>query len=344
MQRKHKVISRTIIALVGSATAVTASAKGGIIDTEFADLHFLGGASAGYYAGNNEVTRQNDQNRLSDFLLGMHASTEDKRAEVSAGIGILPSYSLLDHGVDNTTTTAEVQYATLVLHPLADLTIELGRISSNIGYENTPSYLNAHSVGSVQSTTQPGYYPGTRLTFGSDMVAVYVEQSDDSFEAPSAATTGQSWSTGVMGTLSDVEYVVGYQSYVDLRSMFDLILSGSLAGMDVTFSYDRLSLTNTAVKNAGDNKHAESVAIYLSGPTFNEISIPVRLEAFDDHGNNIYEGAGKGHSLTVTPTWNLSEHAYVRTDFSYIKMDNKILKNNTTGNRFMFILQAGYRI
>jgi len=319
---------------------------GGGIDTEFSDVHFSGAVAGGYYASDQEVVRKNDQNRLSDFLLGIDVATADERVEMSAGVGILPSYSLLDHGVDSATSTAEVQYAMLAVHPLAGWTLELGRMPSNIGYEDTVSAYNAHSMGSVQATTQPGYFPATRLSYGNEAITVYLEQSDDSYEAPSGAITGQSWASGAMGEVGEVEYAIGYQSYVGLRSMFNLVLSTEIAGMDATLVYDRLKLDTAGLASATDKDTAQSIAIYLSGPTFDDISVPMRLEAFDDQGNGLYEGSGKGQSLTVTPTWNLSEHAYLRTDFSYLTMDNKILtgKNGPEDSRFMFVLQAGYRI
>ena len=341
MQKNTHLVKQSFGALICSVITLTTYAKGGI-DTEYADVHVTGGVAGGYYASNKEITHSNDQNRLSDFLFGIHAASKDERAEISAGIGILSSYSLLDHGVDTATSNADVQYATLAVHPLADLTFEVGRLSSNIGFEDTSSFLNAHSMGSVQSTTQPGYFPGTRLTYGNDTISVYAEQSDDAYDAPSGISKSESWAVGAMGAVGGIEYAVGYQTYVHLRSMFDLVLTGNLAGMDITFAVDRLQLTDKALAAAGDVDHAESVALYVSGPSFNNISIPARVEAFDDHGNGLYEGAGKGYSLTVTPTWNLSENSYIRTDFSYLKMDNKILGD--ADNRFMFVLQAGYRI
>ena len=341
MKKRSDIIKQSLGILACSVISLAANAKGGI-DTEYANVHVTGGASGGFYASNKEITPGNDQNRLSDFLFGLHAASKNELAEISAGIGILPSFSLLDHGVDETGSTAEIQYATLAAHPFANLTFEAGRISSNIGFENTPSFLNEHAMGSVQSTTQPGYFPGTRLSYGNDAITVYAERSDDAYEAPSGVSKSDSLAAGAMGTVAGVDYAVGYHTYRTLRSMFDLILTGNVAGMNMTFSVDYLKLTDKALATAGDTNHAESVALYASGPTFNKISIPVRVEAFNDHGNGLYEGAGQGFSLTVTPTWNMSENSYLRTDLSYLKSSNKIL--NGADNRFMFALQAGYRL
>jgi hypothetical protein len=336
---------QSAVAMICTAMALPAFAEGGL-DTEFTDVHISGAVAGGFYASDQELVRKNDQNRLSDFLLGLDAATADGRVEMSGAVGILPSYSLLDHGVDSTGSTAEVQYAMLAVHPVADWTLELGRMPSNIGYEDTVSAYNAHSVASVQATTQPGYFPATRLNYGNEAITVYLEQSDDSYDAPSGASTGQSWASGAMGEVGEIEYAVGYQSYVGLRSMFNLVLGTEIAGMDATLVYDRLKLDKAGLASPTDKDTAQSVAFYLSGPEFDDISVPVRLEVFDDQGNGLYEGSGKGQSLTVTPTWNLSEHAYLRTDFSYLTMDNKILtgKNGPEDSRFMFVLQAGYRI
>ncbi|MBI3772944.1 MAG: outer membrane beta-barrel protein [Gammaproteobacteria bacterium] len=347
--KSRNLIRSSVTLIACSMAASTAYAKGGI-DTEYADIHITGGAAGGYYASNREVTRQNDQNRLSDFLLGIHAITKEEQVELSGGIGILPSYSLLDDGVDTAGNTTALQYATIAVHPVENLTLEMGRISSNVGYENTQSFLNAHSIGSVQSVAQPGYFPGTRLTYGNDALSAYVEQSDDTYTAPSAASTGHAWAAGAMGEVSGISYVVGYQNYSGLRTLTDVILSGKIMDMDVTFAYDRISLTEAALAAPTDKDHAESIALYFSGPTFDKVAIPFRLERFDDHGNGIYGNAngagGKGHSITITPTWNFTENAYIRTDFSYLKFENKILTdvNGLEDNRFMFVLQVGYKL
>lgn len=349
--KSKNLINSSVTLIACSMAASSAYAKGGI-DTEYADIHITGGAAGGYYASNREVTRKNDQNRLSDFLLGIHAITKEQHVELSGGFGILPSYSLLDNGVDSAGNTTSLQYATISVHPIENLTLELGRISSNVGYESTMSFDNAHSLASVQSTAQPGYFPGTRLSYGTDALSVYIEQSDDNGGAiPSGVATSQAWATGAMGAVSGISYVVGYHSYSGLRTLTDLILSGKVAGMDVAFTYDRITLTEAALATPADKDHAESVALYFSGPTFGNVTVPFRLETFDDHGNGIYGtsngAAGKGHSVTITPTWNFTENAYIRTDFSYLKFENKILQGdngNMEDNRFLFVLQAGYKL
>jgi len=326
------------LAAVPLAMSMAPAHAGGFI-TEFGDVEIAGGAAGGYYAADKDVTRKNDQNRLSDFLLSMDATSKDERVSLSAGIGIQPAYNLLDSGVVDENST-DLQYATLAVHPLPDWTLELGLMPSNIGYEDTASFYNAHSIASVQSTMQPGYSPATRLTYGNDTISVYVEQKDDM-----DLDSNQAWATGAMGTMGNIEYAIGYQniSSSDIssgRSLFELILSGNLAGMDVSFVFDQHKLTDAPA----DADHAESVALYFSGPSFDDISIPVRLESFNDHGTDIYGGSGNGQSLTVTPTWNLSENAYIRTDFSFMKVENNILDNNTADSRSMIVLQAGYRI
>ena len=283
-------------------------------------------------------------------MLGIHAITEEGQVELAGGIGILPGYTLLDDGVDTAGSTAEIQYATIAVHPVENLTLELGRISSDIGYESTMSFENAQSLGSVQSTAQPGYFPGTRLSYGTDALMVYLEQSDDSYDAPSGASTGQAWAAGAMGEVSGISYVIGFHNYSGLRSLIDLIISGKIAGMDVTFAYDYLSLTEAALAAPTDTDHAESADLYFSGPTFGKVTVPFRLEMFDDHDNGLYGNAngaaGKGYSATITPTWNFTENAYIRTDFSYVKFENNILAddNGLEDNRFMFVLQAGYKL
>jgi len=167
MRKKKNLVRLSAMMLICPAITLNSYAKGGI-DTEYADVHITGGAAAGYYAAARGVTSRSDQNRLSDFLLGIYTSSKDEMVEMNAGIGILPSYTLLDNDIDGSTNTTEVQYAALSMRLTEGLMLEMGRISSNIGYENTPSYLNAHSIGSIQATTQPGYFPGTRLTCGNE--------------------------------------------------------------------------------------------------------------------------------------------------------------------------------
>jgi len=338
--RAHK----SVLAL--ACAIASGSVLAGSLETEFGDVHVSGGASGGYVYGSSEITRKNDQSRLMDFLLGIDTSTRDGRAEISAGIGNLPAYALMDDGVDAAGSGTDVQYAEVIVHPSDNWTLELGKMPSNVGFEDTIMYNNANVMESVQAITQPGFFNAARLSYGNDDFSVYAEQGDEEYEAPSGAISGQSWSAGAMGSAGGVEYVVGYHGYAGLRTLFDLIVTGNVGGMDVTVAVDRLKLEDAALANPTDTNHAESVAIYLSGPTAGEFSFPIRIEAFDDHGNGLYRGAGKGNSLTITPTWNISENAFLRSDISYVKTDNQIFDDNGTfkDSRVGIALQAGYRL
>ncbi len=344
-----KQTKKTILALACSACTLPVFA--GSVSTEFTDIQISGGASGGYVYSDSEMTRQNDQSRLMDFLLGIDASTKDGRAAISAGIGILPAFALMDEGVDETGNGAEVQYAEVIINPMDYWSLELGRMPSNVGFEDTIMYNNANVMESVQAITQPGFFNAARLNYGTDDFNVYVEQGDEEYVAPSGAAGSQSWSVGAMGTAAGVEYVVGYHNYTSLRSLFDLIVTGSVGDMEITFAYDQLQLEDAALASATDTDHAESIALYMSGLSVGGIDMPMRLEAFDDHGNGLYGnsngGAGKGNSFTITPTWNISENAFLRSDISYLQTDNSIFTDSNGGltdNRFGIAVQAGYRL
>jgi len=343
--RCFKSRARTSLLALACSTIAGPALAGGI-NTEFSDIHLSGGASGGYVYGDSEMIRQNDQSRMMDFILGIDAATKDGRAEISAGIGNLPAYTLMDHGVDEAGSNTDIQYAEVIVHPSENWSLELGRVPSNVGFEDTIMFNNANVLESVQAIAQPGFFSAARLSYGTDDFSVYAEQGEEEFEAPSGATTGQSWSGGASGTAGSVEYAVGYHGYAGLRTLFDLILTSNIAGQDVTVVIDRLKLEDAALVSASDTNHAESVAVYVSGPSTGEFSFPIRLEAFDDHGNGIYEGAGKGNSLTITPTWNLSDNAFLRSEISYVKTDNKIFddKGSLTDSRTSIAVQAGYRL
>ena len=339
-KRAHK----SLLALACAAASGTVMA--GSLNTEFGDIQLSGGVSGGYVYGDSEMTRQNDQSRTMDFILGIDAATKDGRAEVSAGFGNLPAYVLMDHGIDEAGSGTDVLYSEVIVHPSDNWSLELGRVPSNVGFEDTIMFNNANVMESVQAIAQPGFFNAARLSYGNDDFTAYLEQGDEEFEAPSGATNSQSWSGGVMGSTGGIEYAVGYQGYAGLRTLLDVIVSGNIAGMDATVVIDRLKLEDAALASASDTNHAESVAIYLSGPSSGEFSFPIRIEAFNDHGNGIYEGAGKGNSLTITPTWNISENAFLRSDISYLKTDNKIFNDKGTmkDSRMGIALQAGYRL
>jgi len=334
----------TLLAIACSACSLPVLAGG--VSTEFSDIQISGGASGGYVYADNEMTRQNDQSRLMDFLLGIDASTKDGKAAISAGIGILPAFALTDEGIDETGSGVEVQYAEVIIHPTEDWSLELGRMPSNVGFEDTIMYNNANVMESVQAITQPGFFNAARLNYGNDNFTVYVEQGDEEYEDFNAVVGSQSWSAGATGNVGGIEYVVGYNNYVGFRSLFDLILTTDVAGMEVTVAIDKLKIEDAALANPTDTNHAESIALYVSGPTSGDFSFPIRVEAFDDHGNGLYRGAGKGNSLTITPTWNISENAFLRSDISYMKTDNSIFddKGTFTDSRLGIAVQAGYRL
>ena len=264
------------------------------------DVH--GGFSAGYKYADSSA----EGFEVTNFLIEI--SKEAKVGDIGfvGAFGYLPSNGAATSGaLGGSNEEFGLQYGYLTIKPMEGLTLDAGVLATNVGYEVANTYANPNITIARIWGGQPVYYGGARLTYAlSQGIEVFGEVNDD-------ATDG-AWSVGSKGSLGIADYVI---SYYDKNAsadtdIVDVILSTSASEtLDLAVNFDY---------QIGENDNGYGVAFYVI-PKFGNISLPIRIESFDDGGSGAY--GNSGWDLAITPTYNFKS-GYLRAEVFYYDYDN----------------------
>lgn len=342
---------KNTIALVVCGVLAAPLAQAGTLTVDHADLKLTGGVAAAavyssdYYSGTPAPDQKNDL-ELTDFLAELSMDPAQTHLGFTVGFGRFLVPNALDGGKNRIYANSiydsfKVQYGYLTLAPTSALTVDLGIISTNVGYELVPTFKNPHVTTSALWNGQPGFYPGARATYAvTEAVKVYAEVNN--LEFVSGKDQGSAF--GVLGSAGPVNYVVNYMVMNDYKNIVDLVLTSNMGGVDVgaNIDYNKMQCPTTCA----DDK-AWGVALYVR-PKMDKFSFPVRLEYLDDGAGVYVPKTGidlkKAYVLTFTPTYHYADNAFVRAEVSYVAADDKAFMDkggNLKDNKISAALQAG---
>ncbi len=250
-----------------------------------------GGFSAGYKYAHSTA----EGFEVTNFLVELSKPAETGDIGFTSAFGYLPS-----NGASTTGDNFGFQYGYLSIVPMEGVTLDAGVLATNVGYEVANTYANPNITIARIWGGQPVYYGGARLTYSvAEGIDVFGEVNDDGNDG--------AWSVGSIGSLGIADYVVSYYDKNDPKEsdIVDVILS--------TSATDSLDLAVNFDYQIGRNKNGYGVAFYIT-PKMGNISLPVRVESFDDNGSGAY--GNKGWDLAVTPTYNFKS-GYLRAEVFY---------------------------
>ncbi len=324
---------KTILA-ASIAAMISPAAFAGTITTN-ADINFNGGMTAGYYMTNNTGSNDEDNYQVSDFMVELSGDPAEGVGFVGA-FGTMAGITVLDGGVGNSPYGYDFQYGWLTVAPMEGLSIQAGKLATNVGYEVTPSYANPHITIAALWGGQPVYYPGVRLNYEAGDLGFYVEANDDAL-----GTAKKAWAAGISGSADALDFSVSYYNYNGYKDLIDVIVSADVGGLAVAANLDYHMLENAP--SAGADDTAYGLALYVT-PSMDDVSVPVRIEYISDGTSGIF-GVDTATTFTVTPTYNFTDHSFVRAELSYVSADNKIFaddKGTPEDTKTSFAVQAGF--
>lgn len=221
----------------------------------------------------------------------------------------------------------------LSLKPSDQLTLDFGVMPTNIGYEVANTYVNPNITLGTTWFAQPVIYPAVRVTFsgvqGIDLYAEYNQEND-----------GDNFAVGALGEVMGVGFALSYYDYRAAKNLIDLVLSHSFGNVDLGLNFDYQWLDDTA---PNQDESAFGVAVYVI-PSFGNLSLPVRLEYFNEGTSGIYSGsnADKGFTFTITPTFRPADNTFLRAEVAYVSTDNKVFKNGTEKTKTTIAVEVGF--
>jgi len=343
-------MNKKLIALaVAGAIASPLAAQAGTLTTANMDITLSGGATGGY-SYNSDTGR--DKFIVDDALIDLSSEAMTGGMGVTLGIGTLTGNSLAgasnlgvigaSSGTSSTSTTS-VQYGYVTVKPTNELTVDAGKIATNVGYEVVPSYANGNILRGMVWNAQPTYYTGARGTYSMGGMSFYVEANKDAVVSSSItnSTNAAGGAIGASGSFGGVDASFSYFSDTNEKNIYDFIFSTNVGGIDLAANIDFQQLAKAQKKVAynpnwviGQDDNAYGVALYATVPLSGNWSLPIRFEYVDDGTSGIYGfqyknpttsklEANKATSLSVTPTYNFSSSTFVRAELAYVSTDKK---------------------
>ncbi len=306
------------------------------------DLKLGGALSGGYMATNNNPDM--DSFVVTNFLVNLSGSQKGM-FEVgfdiavgglaqptfwNGGMSVPQSFNYNSYGMDNPATGLVWSYITLKPAPV--LSIDVGLLPTNVGYEVANTYSNPNITLGTVWFAQPVIYPAVRATVNAGGIDLYAEYNQE-FGRDNIAV-------GSLGEIGPLGYAVSYYDYKDAKNLIDFVGSLSLGMIDLGVNFDYQWL-DTRGSTRG---YAYGIALYAI-PNLGNISLPVRVEYFDEGDTGIYTGASvnaeNGYTFTVTPTLKPTPSSYIRAEVAYISTKNKVFGNLDKNNRTVAGIEIG---
>jgi len=337
---RKKLLLTAVLALAGSSLAGERTFTLKVSQP----LELYGGFSAGYFYTTNEGDKDSrDKFQITNAIIGLTGEVgKDIKLGFDLAVGGSLWATLFDGGqgdlayVNGNELKEGVGilwgYATLKPHPV--VSVDAGVLTTNVGYELADTYSNPNITFGAIWNAQPFIYPGVRVTVSPlENVNLYAEYNQES--------NSDNFAVGALGELNDISFGLTYYDYRAYKNLIDVVLSYSIGMLDLGLNADYQWLDDSA-KTPGQDDSAYGIALYLT-PTFGRLSVPVRLEYFDEGTSGIYfDGADKGYTATATPTFKPTENSFIRAEVAYVSTDKKVFKNGTKDNKTTFAVELGF--
>ncbi|RLJ70212.1 putative OmpL-like beta-barrel porin-2 [Hydrogenivirga caldilitoris] len=339
---KKKLLLTAILAFTGSSIAQEKTLSLKLSQP----LELYGGLTGGYFFTTNEGGKDSqDAFKLTNALIGLKSSEGIVGFDLAVGSFLAPS--VWDGGVNNSMVSytqgeptydeAGILWGYATLSPIDKLSLKLGYIPTNIGAEVINTYANKSITLGAVWFAQPVIYPGVRVSYEVFKdIKLYAEYNHDS-----VSPRREAFAFGSLGSISGISYALSYYDYTGFKNLIDLVLGYSIGDIELGLNADYQWLDSSA-KTPGQDDSAYGLAVYIT-PKLGILSIPVRLEYFNEGTSGIYwGGADKGYTVTVTPTFKPSENTFIRGEVAYISTDNKVFKNGTEDNKTTLAVELGF--
>ncbi|WP_457638880.1 outer membrane beta-barrel protein [Persephonella sp.] len=337
---------KKVLGGLAAAGLLAGTAAAGTLTVANSDMKMGGGVTAGYfYVTNNGTGENNDYFTVSNFVVDLKGKSGIISYKASFGSVVQPD--LLKETLPKA-PSGEIfgfSYGWVTIAPVEGLSIEAGKLVTNIGYELYHTYDNKNYTFGLVWSGQPVKYPGARVNYSvMDGVDVYAEYTQD-HDKSDTDKADDAFAVGLLGSLGGVDYAVSYFDYSAWKNLIDVVLSTEVEGIEFGVNADYQWLDDAA-KSAGQDDTAYGIALYLSTKV-DVFELPVRIEYINEGTSGIYGVAGdSAWSFTVTPTYRPSSNTYVRAEFAYVNTDKKGTfvddKGNAKDSRTVIGVEAGF--
>jgi hypothetical protein len=316
----------------------------GLLKSALTGINITGGISAGYfYASNPGEDTSDDEFLLSNLLVEISSSNEDLPVGFIAAFGETSTPTILDAPENN--TDFKIEYASLTLKPVTDLSLEIGLLQPNAGFENTYTFNNKNVILGAVASQQPYNAYGARIGYDVQGLSLwggyYTERLDDEeYNSPDYA-----WEIGLSGSIWGNSFTLYHYNIKGQRNMSGAVIERTIRNIDFAFNIDYWSWDSRMKKLYGSTSSIGG-ALYIC-PNFGNLSIPLRLEYINQNNSQIIiESPTTKHiyTATVSPTWRFIENTYIRAESAYVNADGAFAdeEGRVMDNRIDLALELGF--
>ena len=314
------------------------------------------GVSSGYFYANNTGESNKDKFMITNFLLTWDFTPSEIPFSFSTGIGGTATPSLLDNPYDSDAEPdIDIEYADFTLGPEKDspLSLEVGLLQPNAGYEDTYTFNNKNITVGVLASQQPYNAYGARLNYSfSDSLNIYAGYYKDRKDSDEYVVDydgkefkgENAWEAGISGNLFNVDYTLYYYQLNNFRKLLGITLDKTFDNLYAALDVDYWNWDKRLSDYYG-SKSSIGGALYIS-PTFGKFEFPLRLEYIHQGKSKIYidnTDTDNIFAVTLTPTYHLTKNAYIRAEGSYIHAKDGFSNNsgNIKDNRYYLSSEVG---
>ena len=302
-----------------------------------------GGISAGYfYASNPGEDTSDDAFLLSNFLVEISSSDDSLPFGFVGAFGETSTPSILCTPENN--TDFKIEYASLTVKHPADLSLEIGLLQPNAGFENTYTFNNKNIILGAVASQQPYNAYGGRIAYDSDGLSIwggyFKERLDDEeYNSPDYA-----WEIGLSTTIFDNTFTLYHYNINEQRNLSGAIVERTIHDIDFAFNIDYWRW-NSPMKNFYESTSSIGGAVYIC-PNFSNFSIPIRLEYINQKNSQIYienPNTKRIYAATISPTWYFNDNTYIRAESAYVKAEGAFVNKDgyTRDDRINLAIELG---
>ena len=305
------------------------------------DNHIGVGVSSGYFYATNTGESNKDKFIISNLLLSWDYTPKDIPVSLSMGIGGTSTPSLLDNPYDSDSQpNIDIEYADFTVTPIdkIPLSIEMGLLQPDAGFEDTYTFNNKNITLGVLASQQPYNAYGFRVNYSlnnrlnlffgyyknrKDKDEYSVDFNNKSYKAKN------SWEAGITGYVKDIDYTLYYYQLNNFRKLLGFCIEKDFNNLYLALDMDYWNW-DTRLENYYGSKSSIGGSLYVS-PSFGKFEFPLRLEYIHQGKSKIYidnEKSKNIYSITLTPTYHFSGPTYLRIEVSYINAKDGFKSNS----------------
>ncbi len=291
----------------------------GTINVNLPKVNLTGGLSATAIREDHTDEGTKSDIKLTDALLDLSSDEDYGGFDVAIGTMTNPVVSgSVDN--DNSATVGNnfgLIWGYATIKPMSRVKLSAGYLPTNVGYELPFTFSNDEISYGLIWNSQPFIYKGVRISYDpNDSLEIYSEY--DRGDELNGGTNDHASGLGAIGSIRNLfSYTLNYFDYGNYKNLIDLTLSKKISNISFGTNADYQWLDDDS------GKKGYGIALYIK-PEFDRFSLPARVEYVKDKKNSgIYGFNDRGtYSLTVTPTYKLSDHTTARAELATVKSND----------------------